>query len=616
MHEVRGDLRQLRNGTPVSLRRLVLVPVVGCLVLLAAFAGTVLTLMWHLQREQMQARHEEAVDALAMLIGREMETSKNQLEHMATSPLVEPHTLESFARRCNEILRIRKDWTSVILIDAQGKQHINTLVPAGRALPTDALKTHHARVLESGQPQVSGVFVGAASGSWTVAVSVPVYGGGERPAYVLSVGIAPEYFDALLEQRIRSTRGIAVLLDAEHRVIARTLLAPIERGTVASPEWRNALIGQMQNEWNSQGLNLEATRLTSKPIPHTGWWVVVETPTAMTAGMLGRYLGVLSIGTLIVLAIAVAIQVRHAFGIARHISHVVERALAVAGGEPAIVPESKILELDKLGEAVRRYAQRMAATQEEKARLLADEQAAHAQAEAANQSKDDLLATLSHELRTPLAAISTSVQLLQRDPPTGERGAFALDVIARQSLHLKNLIDKLLDGARISRGALRLEKRPVDLEPLVVEAVADVKVALTDERHRYTVETQSVHVLGDYTALHQVVVNLISNAIRHTPSGGTIRITVRTETTDAMIEVRDNGAGLAAEHLTRIFDPFYRVAAQTKDGLGIGLAFVKRVVEGHGGKVVAMSEGPGTGAMFRVSLPRTTATEESAAAAS
>ena len=593
----------VRRREPVSLRRHVLVPVVGSLLLLAAFAAAVLILMWHLQREQLRARHEEAVDALATLIGRELETSRNQLEYVATSPAIGARDVEAFARRCEELLRIRSDWTSVILIDAKGNQRINTSVPPGHALPRGVLQAHHARVLETGRPQVSGIFRGAASGRWTVAASVPVQWNAASASDVLSVGIAPESFDALLEQRVRSTHGTAMLLDADYRVIARTARAAVERGSVAPPQWRDAVDGHRQGSAR-QGMVMQGTLpLTSMPIPHTGWWVVVDTPTSASIGMLGRYLGALSIGTLLVLAIAVSIFVHHALGIARHISQMVERALAVAGGAPTRMPESSVLELNKLADAVSRYAQSMTESQHEKARLLADEQAARARADAANQSKDDLLATLSHELRTPLAAISTSVQLLRHGAPPNESSAFALAVISRQAAHLTKLVDTLLDAARVSRGELKLERQPLELAPLVEEAVADVRAANAADQRRYVVATQPVRVLGDRTGLRQIVVNLVSNAIKHTPDGGTISIAVRPRSSQAEIEVSDTGIGLAAEHLTRIFDPFYRVSSEAKDGLGIGLAFVKRVAEGHGGSVTARSEGPGSGATFTVTLP-------------
>jgi PAS domain S-box-containing protein len=245
------------------------------------------------------------------------------------------------------------------------------------------------------------------------------------------------------------------------------------------------------------------------------------------------------------------------------------------------------------------------------ARLLAREQRALAESEAANRSKDDFLATLSHELRTPLTSMLGWVRMLRSARLDGEQTTRALETIERNTRLQAKLIDDLLDVSRIVAGKIRVEQQPVDVDAVISEAVQ----SLRREAELGGVELEvalagDVVVIGDAVRLQQVVANLLSNAIKFTPAGGRISVSFDRAGAAARLRVRDTGVGIAAELLPHIFDRFLQGDASRtrgRGGLGLGLAIVRHLVELHGGTIAAASDGPGRGATFTVTLPTATA---------
>jgi signal transduction histidine kinase/ActR/RegA family two-component response regulator len=244
----------------------------------------------------------------------------------------------------------------------------------------------------------------------------------------------------------------------------------------------------------------------------------------------------------------------------------------------------------------------------ENARLLEQREQARLDAETANRSKDEFLAVLSHELRTPLTSILGWVRILRTTPTVAQRLATGLEVIERNARAQAQLINDLLDVSRIVAGKLQLDRSPVDLDPVVMQAVdslsgeADAQGIIVDR----AVPESRVRVLGDPTRLHQILTNLISNAIKFTGAGGRVTVALVCTAERATISVSDTGAGIAPELLPHVFDRFRQAdstTTRTHGGLGLGLAIVRHLVELHGGTVRAESPGPGQGATFVVELP-------------
>jgi two-component system, sensor histidine kinase len=227
--------------------------------------------------------------------------------------------------------------------------------------------------------------------------------------------------------------------------------------------------------------------------------------------------------------------------------------------------------------------------------------------EAANRAKDDFLAVLSHELRTPLTTIVAGVRVLHRIGSPEEGASRTREAIERQADHLVRLVDDLLDMKRIVSGAVALERRPCDLG----DAIADVIAALNDagqfKAHVLSLDTEPVWVNGDVMRLQQITTNLLGNAVKYAPPGGSIDVSVKREGDQAVLRVQDTGIGISPDLLPQLFELFVQGdpgSARVRSGLGIGLAVVRRLVELHGGTVQASSDGLGRGSMFTVRLPR------------
>ena len=231
--------------------------------------------------------------------------------------------------------------------------------------------------------------------------------------------------------------------------------------------------------------------------------------------------------------------------------------------------------------------------------------AARAEAEAASQAKDQFLAMLGHELRNPLGAITSAVTVLgQTASPEHDRRA--REVIAHQAEHLSRLVGDLLDVTRGALGKIELMRAPIDLAAAVRRCVATLESGDKLGRHVVTVEAQPAWVKADAARIEQIVMNLLSNALKFTPPGRGIRITVGIEQGDAVLRVADQGAGISAELLPSVFDLFVQGDLDLDrrlGGLGVGLSLVRRLVELHGGRVEAASDGPGRGSVFTVRLP-------------
>lgn len=243
---------------------------------------------------------------------------------------------------------------------------------------------------------------------------------------------------------------------------------------------------------------------------------------------------------------------------------------------------------------------------QDRAQLLASEQAARSEAERAARLKDDFVSTLSHELRTPLNAILGWVGVLKQDA-SPDTLAKAVDVIDRNSRRQSQMIDDLLDMGRILSGKLRLDVQRVELASVIEEAVLSALPSADARGVRLLTTLGSASIVrGDPGRLQQVVWNLLSNAIKFTPRGGQVQVTLRKVNSHVHVQVSDTGIGIDGELLHQVFDRFRQAdssATRRHGGLGLGLSIVKNLVELHGGTVDVASDGENTGATFTVRLP-------------
>lgn len=234
-------------------------------------------------------------------------------------------------------------------------------------------------------------------------------------------------------------------------------------------------------------------------------------------------------------------------------------------------------------------------------------------AERDSRTKDEFLAMLAHELRNPLGVISNAVRVLTLTRAEGESATGAAEVIARQVGQISFLINELLDVERVVSGKIRLNRQPLDLADAVHRVVASFTGDARLDRH-IAVSTEPVWIDGDAVRLEQVLANIVTNAVKYTPSGGQIRVDLRADGTDAVFSVEDTGVGISPGLLPFIFDLYVqaeRTLNRAEGGLGIGLTLVRRLVELHGGTIEASSEGEGRGSRFTVRLKQIPSTGKS-----
>ena len=250
---------------------------------------------------------------------------------------------------------------------------------------------------------------------------------------------------------------------------------------------------------------------------------------------------------------------------------------------------------------------------------LADSAAEVARAhEAATRAKDEFLATLGHELRSPMTAIRGWIQLLKEGVLTAEEASDALSMIDSSTRVQARIIEDLMDVSRIMAGKVMIEPSNIRLGPIIESVVATFRPAAALQGITLTaaVPPEALFVWADATRLQQIGWNLISNAIKFTPRGGSVHVSLARENDSAVFRVRDTGQGISTDLLPHVFERYRQEEGDSKkshQGLGLGLAIVRHLVESHGGTIRAFSEGKGAGAEFIVTLPLLAGEDESLA---
>jgi signal transduction histidine kinase len=261
---------------------------------------------------------------------------------------------------------------------------------------------------------------------------------------------------------------------------------------------------------------------------------------------------------------------------------------------------------------------RVRRAEQERAVALEREQQARRQAEQANRIKDNFLARLSHELRTPLNAALGWIALLKDGMLDAERKARALDALERSARQQWTLVNELLDAASIQQRKMRLDMTAVDLEAVGAAVVELVRPEAARKGVELVASIEPARATGDPARLQQVVTNLLNNAVQFTAAGGRVALTIARKRGETEIRVEDSGIGIDPRFLPHVFEEFRQGEgeAAAKGGLGLGLAISRHIVELHGGRIEAASEGLGCGATFTVRIPETAAGERAVEAAS
>ena len=314
-----------------------------------------------------------------------------------------------------------------------------------------------------------------------------------------------------------------------------------------------------------------------------------DVPTAPMPTGLGTPAITMTAGFIVALIAALILAAALGQRIARPISALAAAARALAAGKRPELPDGG--GVDELREVSQALADAATAVRAREDALRA-----------ADRTKDEFLAMLSHELRNPLGALAAAAEVLNHVPSKE-----ATEVVVRQVGHMSRLIEDLLDVSRVTRGKISLSRRPLDIAAAAVKVEKEWRVSGRLAHHSVAIEAPArVWVQADEARVEQIVSNLLGNAVKYTPSGGHITVSVKRGRNHALLQVRDTGVGMTPELAARVFDLFVqgeRTLDRGAGGLGIGLTLVKRLAELHGGTAFAASAGPGRGSQFTVVLP-------------
>jgi signal transduction histidine kinase/ActR/RegA family two-component response regulator len=583
------------------------------LMLLAAsgLLPLVIVLAWgidHLVDERRAGAERTVLDlsrALATAVDAELRSVVSLLHHISTSDELEQGDLRGFhmsAERTAEQL----GWRHAVLSDADGRALLRTHEPFGTSQPAPVEPDSLARVIETHAPVVSRVILPTADpASAAFAVRVPVMRGGQL-IYVLTAYLPTDRILSVLTRQDIPRGSVASVYDQANHRVGRSH----EASSTSPPPSLRSLIDQ----GGYQGVGLTTTHEGVEShtgytrLPGSGWVVTVGTSVEEANKGLHALLRLVALGLVASLGLAVLLAWLLSRRILNPIETLKDGAAALGRGDPVQLPQLDIVELDSVAVALAQAA-------DHRDRAAAQVNSALRAAEDANRSKDQFLAVLGHELRNPLAPIATAVQLMALKGD--DRTAPERRIIERQLGHVTRLVDDLLDVSRITSGRLEIRREPVRLAQVLGHVVDAIRPLL----HRRSLSLdlgpgmEHAWVEGDEVRLVQVFNNLLVNAMKFTPAGGTIRVKAQVQGAQLQVDVEDTGIGLSPGEFERIFELFYQ-APQSSDrargGLGLGLSIVKSLVEMHGGTVYASSSGPAQGSCLTIRLPLCAPAEVSA----
>ena len=564
------------------------------------------------EREAALRGLHETARATALIVDRKLGSSRAALELLAASSYLERGDLQGFYKQA-EVLKRATSWT--VLLDENAQQLINTARPFGEKLPpSPGILTDVARqVMATQKPMASDLLLGPVTKKLVTVLFVPVPAhGGKR--FILAQAFTVDFFSEAVFQPNTPRNWVVGIIGRDGRFIARNLRGDELVGQPARADLMAA--ARAQDKGLIRHHTPEGTEsydaFTHSAI--SGWMIGVAAPVDSIEATARHAVLIAALGLLLAIAFAMMAAAFLGQRLVQAIGRATEAAVALGQGAIPKPASSRVLELNQLHTALAEASTILALSQAsgikfESAResLLQGEHEARLRAEEESTAKDQFLAMLGHELRNPLAAIGGAIALSERHGHGTAAAAEARAVIQRQSSHLSHLVDDLLDVSRMVGGKITLKPQPIDLGKQARSCLESVRSTGRTAGYELKVTTESVWVQGDPTRLEQIVNNLLVNALKFTPAGGVVALTVSSAAGEAVLTVTDSGVGISPALLPRIFELFVQGAIsldRAQGGMGIGLALVRQLVSLHGGTVSAESAGPGQGSTFMIRLPR------------
>ena len=584
----------------------VLVPVI-------LFSTLSLNMLLKAEREAALKGVRETARISLVSIDRELSNAQSSLRMLATSQYLNNDDLAGFYAQARYADQAAGTWTT--LLDEHGQQLVNTAVPYGTPMPPPVAGARVALALAAGTPQISNLIRGVLTQALMVVVDVPVLTpSGKR--YVIAQGFKVDHFNRVLNQVNAPATWLAGVFDRNGITIAQT-----GSGGDAHADLREAIrsrtVGVIRNASDN---DLKLYTVLERSVL-SGWTVAVGVPEGEIESAARHALVLAILGLLAAVACAAmagaffARRVSHSIRLAAESAHALER-----GEAPPVAETTGVLEVDEVQAAfaaaaavVSQEKQSRQAAEAAREVLFASEHAARTMAEQQNRAKDEFLAMLGHELRNPLSAIVNATAVMGQAGMPALAVERAREIITRQSTNLARIVDDLLDVGRVHSGKILLERRVLRLDTLAETYVSTLRATGRTGQHALTLATAPAWVDADPTRLEQVIANLLDNALKYTPAGGAIDITVDVDGDEAVLAVTDSGIGIARELMPYVFDLFVqgtRTLDRSQGGLGVGLALVRQLAVMHGGRVSVRSGGAGQGSTFELRLPRVAAAAE------
>lgn len=581
------------------------------LVPIVLFSAVVLNLLLTAEREAALRSMQELARASVNVMDREATFAMATAQTLSTSRNLYEGRFEAFyeqARAANKDHDIH-----AALIDERGQQVFNTVRPYGARIPApDALAQARVRkVIDGGKPVYSDLIKGSATGKYVVSVEYPVtVRDGRR--FVVNEWMYSDQLNKILPTRDIPSSWLIAVFDKQAVTIARNISPDKFVGLPPREERQKTILAGFEGRSRADtrdGLEMYGAWQRSSI---TGWTVGVGVPVGEIEQTAVHSVALAAAGFIVAVLLAVGGALLFSRRLVGAIDHTAAAARSLPDYRVPPVVDLRVDEMNQLQLALHRAGNMLVAGEavrqqslEEARRARVHAERAQRTAEEQNRAKDEFLAMLGHELRNPLAAIASGVTLLNLPNIDGERSARAKAIIGRQTGHLTHLVDELLDAHRILNGKITLGRTPLDLKSAVEACLASFDARGATKTHQVETRLASATIKADPTRLEQMIANLVDNALKYTPAGGTVKVSVRVEQDAALLEVADTGIGLSPELLAKAFDVFVQgqVVNRAKGGLGIGLAIVDSLARQHGATLAAASPGTNRGSTFTLRFP-------------
>jgi signal transduction histidine kinase/ActR/RegA family two-component response regulator len=538
-----------------------------------------------------------------MALDAQIEGYIGTLHALSASSSLESDNLSAFYNEAGRVLASQPDWRNVILLDPTGQQLINLRFPYGAQLQreTDSYLDSIKEVVDRQTVKIGGISPSPTSNTMGIAVRLPVIRAGSVQ-YVLQCILRPEALAKLLQRQGYPSTWVAGLVDANSRFIARQPFRP--PGDKPSPDLRAAIQRTAEGWYRGKTLEGKDTYTAHVTSELTHWTVGVAVPTREIAIAAYRSAAYMILATCVSLLLAIVCARWAARRLAEPISNLAlaarqlgsrdaPDALARVRADPRLLEVYEVA--SALDEARSSIAEREDLREREKQAMRAAEKA-----------KDEFLAMLGHELRNPLSAIVASAHVLRLSKPGAQASTQAHEVIERQARQMARLVEDLLDVSRLAMGKLTLHRERIDLAALTRRVLTTWQQTRQERELHAKCELETAWVDADRTRIEQILANLLDNAEKFSPGACRIYVRVRVEKGSAVLEVEDEGQGIAPEDLGHVFELFVQGPQpfdRPQGGIGLGLTLAKRFAEMHGGSISVFSPGLARGAVFTVRFP-------------